>query len=218
MRLLLVEDDPELGRATAEALRVGFALDWVTSAEAAEEALRVVGYDLLVLDVVLPGRSGIDLLRQLRRDAKALPVLLLTARDSTRHKVEGLNAGADDYLVKPFDIEELLARCAALLRRSAGHAEPVIAIGPLRFEPATGQLERDGRSIALSGRERAILATLAASIGRPVSKARIEECVYDWTNNDVDSNVIEVHVANLRRKIGRDAIRTIRGVGYQIDR
>lgn len=218
MRLLLVEDDAQLGRATAEALRADFALDWVQSAEDAEEALRMVAYDLVVLDVVLPGQSGIDFLRRLRLDRKPVPVLLLTARDTTRHKVEGLNAGADDYLVKPFDIEELLARCAALMRRSAGRAETVVTLGALRFEPATGQLERDGEAIVLSARERAILATLVHSLGRPVSKARIEECVYDWSNNDVESNAIEVHIANLRRKIGREAIRTIRGVGYVIDK
>ncbi|MBU0860147.1 MAG: response regulator, partial [Alphaproteobacteria bacterium] len=128
MRLLLVEDDRNLGKATAEGLRESFAVDWVYSAEDAEEALATTPYDLLVLDINLPGASGIDLLTDLRTQKFQLPVLLLTARDATRHKVEGLNAGADDYLIKPFDLDELLARCAALLRRSKGHAEPFITV------------------------------------------------------------------------------------------
>lgn len=217
MRLLLVEDDRNLGKATAEGLRESFAVDWVMSAEDAQDALATTPYDLLVLDINLPGISGLELLQDLRGEKNQTPVLFLTARDATRHRVEGLNAGADDYLVKPFDLDELIARCAALLRRSKGHAEPVMIAGALRYEPATGHVEKDGAAITLSARERAIFDTLMHNVGRPVSKAKIEERVYDWSSDDIESNTIEVHIAALRRKLGRDAIRTIRGVGYMIN-
>lgn len=216
MRLLLVEDDHNLGKATAEGLRDSFAVDWVCSAEEAQDALATTAYDLLVLDINLPGASGLELLGTMRKGKSQTPVLLLTARDATRHKVEGLNAGADDYLVKPFDLDELLARCAALLRRSKGHAEPILTAGLLRYEPATGRLVKDGEDIILSARESAIFDTLMHNVGRPVSKAKIEERVYDWSAEEIESNTIEVHIAALRRKLGRDAIKTIRGVGYMI--
>lgn len=216
MRLILVEDDKHLGKATAEGLKESFAVDWVGSAERAEEALATTDYALMVLDINLPGASGLELLARLRRRKAPLPVLLLTARDALRHKVEGLNAGADDYLVKPFDLDELLARCAALIRRSSGHPAPVIIHGDLRYEPASGHLEKNGETIHLSGRERAIFDCLIRGIGRPVSKASIEQCVYDWSNEDIESNTIEVHIAALRRKLGRDLIKTMRGVGYSI--
>lgn len=218
MRLLLVEDDEHLGKATAEGLKETFAVDWVGSAERAETALATTCYALMVLDVNLPGASGLELLARLRQRKTPLPVLLLTARDSVRHKVEGLNAGADDYLVKPFDLDELLARCAALIRRSSGHAAPVITHGELRFEPATGYLEKNGETIHLSARERAIFDCLIRGIGRPVSKTSIEHSVYDWSNEDIESNTIEVHIASLRRKLGRELIKTLRGVGYIIEK
>jgi DNA-binding response OmpR family regulator len=216
MRLLLVEDDRNLGKATAEGLRDSFAVDWVCSAEEAQDALATTSFDLLVLDINLPGASGLELLAHLRLRKTQIPVLLLTARDATRHKVEGLNAGADDYLVKPFDLDELLARCAALLRRSKGHAEPVITAGSISYEPATGRVEKNGDDVILSARERAIFDTLMHNIGRPVSKTKIEERVYDWSAEEIESNTIEVHIAALRRKLGRDTIKTIRGVGYII--
>lgn len=216
MRLLLIEDDPHLGKATAEGLRGSFALDWVRSAEEAHDAMATTAYDLLVLDINLPGASGLTFLTQLRKGKSQIPVLLLTARDAIRHKVEGLNAGADDYLVKPFDLDELLARCAALLRRSKGIVEPVLSVGALHYEPATGSLQKDGKDILLSARERAIFDTLMHNIGRPVSKEKIEERVYDWSSEEIESNTIEVHIAALRRKLGRDTIKTIRGVGYMI--
>lgn len=216
MRLLLVEDDRHLGKATAEGLEETFAADWVRSAEDAEEALASTNYDLMVLDINLPEKSGLDLLKQLRRQKNAIPVLLLTARDAVYHKVEGLNAGADDYLVKPFDLDELLARCAALVRRSQNLGQPVISIHDLSYEPATGKLEKAGKNILLSGRERAIFDVLAHNIDRPISKAMIEERIYNWSSEEIESNTIEVHVAGLRRKIGRDTIKTIRNVGYMI--
>lgn len=216
MRLLLVEDDRNLGKATAEGLKESFAVDWVRSAEEAGDALSTTKYDLAVLDINLPEKSGLDLLKDLRREKNKLPVLLLTARDAVYHRVEGLNSGADDYLVKPFDLDELLARCAALVRRSQSEGQPIIVIDGLSYEPASGKLERDGKNIMLSGRERAVLDVLAHNINRPVSKAMIEERIYDWGSADIESNTIEVHIASLRRKIGRETIKTIRGVGYMI--
>lgn len=216
MRLLLIEDDQNLGKATAEGLKESFAVDWVKSAEEGQDALATTSYDILVLDINLPGISGIDLLTQLRQNKNQIPVLLLTARDAVRHRIEGLNTGADDYLVKPFDLDELLARCAALVRRARGHAETVIQVADILFEPASGQLEKNGKSVILSGRERAIFDVLIHNVNRPVSKAKIEERIYNWSSEEIESNTIEVHIAGLRRKLGREIIKTIRGVGYMI--
>ncbi len=216
MRILLIEDDKNLGKATAEGLKEAFAVDWVQSAEDAQDALSTTAYGMLVLDINLPGISGLDLLKLLRDQKNQIPILLLTARDAVQHRVEGLNTGADDYLIKPFDLDELLARCAALTRRAQGHAEPVIKVGNVEFEPATGKIELNGKPIALSARERSIFDVLIHNLDRPVSKTKIEERIYDWSSEDVESNTIEVHIAGLRRKLGRDLIRTIRGVGYMI--
>lgn len=216
MRLLLVEDDRNLGKATAEGLKDAYAVDWVRSSEEAGDALGTTSYALIVLDINLPGASGLSLLEGLRRRKDQIPVLLLTARDTVRHRVEGLNAGADDYLVKPFDLDELLARCAALIRRSAGQASPVLTHKTLSYEPATGHLEKDGCPVTLSGRERAVFDCLIRNIGRDVSKEKIAESIYDWSSEDIESNTIEVHIAALRRKLGRDLIKTNRGVGYMI--
>lgn len=216
MRILLVEDDKNLGHATRDGLRESFAVDWVTSAEDAADAMATTGYSLVVLDIGLPGQSGLDFLKKLRQGRDQVPVLFLTARDAVSHRVEGLNAGADDYLVKPFDLDELLARCSALVRRSQGHAEPVIEWGDLTFEPATGATTLAGAAIPLSARERSVLQVLLNNMGRVVSKAQIEQSVYDWSSEDIESNTIEVHISALRRKLGRDLIQTTRGVGYMI--
>ncbi len=216
MRVLLIEDDQNLGKATAEGLREIYALDWVRTAEEAEDTLATTAYALLVLDINLPGMSGLEFLASIRRKKNNIPVLLLTARDAIHHRVEGLNAGADDYLVKPFDLDELMARCAALIRRSGGQAAPVITHRDLMYEPGSGHLELEGHSIILSGRERAIFDILIRNIDRPVSKEKISESIYDWSSEDIESNTIEVHIAALRRKIGKERITTIRGVGYMI--
>jgi DNA-binding response OmpR family regulator len=218
MRILLVEDDQNLGKATEEGLRESFALDWVLNAEDAQDALATTDYVLIVLDINLPGASGLDLLQDLRKAKNQIPVLLLTARDAVRHRVEGLNAGADDYLVKPFDLDELLARCAALIRRAQGDHVPIIEHKNLTYEPATGALTCDGKSIILSGRERSVFDLLIRNIDRPISKNKIMESIYDWSSEDIESNTIEVHIASLRRKLGRDLIKTIRGVGYMIQK
>ncbi|HEY0901771.1 MAG TPA: response regulator [Micavibrio sp.] len=216
MRLLLVEDDKNLGKATAEGLKDLYAVDWVRSAEDAREAIAATAYALIVLDINLPGESGLTFLESLRKNKNTVSVLLLTARDAVRHRVEGLNAGADDYLVKPFDLDELLARCAALIRRSAGQVSPVISCRNITYEPASGHLEKDGHPVILSGRERAIFDCLIRNLGRSISKEKIAESVYNWASEDIESNTIEVHIASLRRKLGHDLIKTNRGVGYMI--
>lgn len=216
MRLLLIEDDRHLGKATAEGLKDSYAVDWVMSAEDAVEAVATHTYDLVIADINLPGQSGLDFLKKRRDQKDQTPILLLTARDAIQHRIEGLNAGADDYLIKPFDLDELLARCAALIRRAHGHAEPVIKIHDILFEPATGKLEKENSTIVLSGRERAIFEVLMHNLDRPVSKEKIEQRIYDWSSEEIESNTIEVHIAGLRRKLGRDLIKTIRGAGYMI--
>jgi len=215
MRILLVEDDQQLGRATEQGLKAAFAVDWVQSAEEAEAALAGINYELLVLDIRLPGKSGLELLRQLRRNNVLVPILLLTARDAIEYRVEGLNAGADDYLIKPFDLDELLARCAALTRRGKV-AAAVIIHNNFRYEPATGYLLCNNEVINLSQREGAIFDCLIRNIGRPVSKDKITESIYDWSSQEIESNTIEVHIASLRRKLGRESIKTMRGIGYSI--
>lgn len=217
MRLLLIEDDQMLGRATLAGLRTAYAADWVTTAEDAQEAIATTAYDLLVLDINLPGLSGLEWLTRLRRAHNDIPCLFLTARDATYHRIEGLNAGADDYLVKPFDLDELIARCAALLRRSQGRARPTIEHGNISYDPIARRVTLDGKSVTLSGREIAVLDYLLHNKGRIVSKQQIEEHIYDWDSGDIQSNTIEVHISGLRRKLGRQFIKTLRNVGYTVE-
>lgn len=216
MRVLFVEDDYNLGKATQEGLKASFAVDWVRNAEDAEEALLTTEYALIVLDINLPEMSGLDLLRIIRKKRNNIPVLLLTARDAIQHRIEGLNAGADDYLVKPFDLDELLARCSALIRRSQGVGSPQINHHGYNYDLNSKILKKDNITIPLSAREGAILDCLIRNIDKPISKTKIEEAIYDWSNENIESNTIEVHVASLRKKIGHDFIKTIRGVGYII--
>lgn len=216
MRVLLVEDDVMLGKATAEGLKTAFAVDWCESAEEAAAALKTTPYDLVVLDINLPGQSGLELLKELRESKDERPVLFLTARDAVRHKVEGLNAGADDYLVKPFDLDELIARAAALIRRSQGRASPEMKRGDITYDPTAKQARKKGKAVKLSGRELAVLEILMSNMGKVISKAQIEDRIYDWGSGDIESNTIEVHISALRRKLGKDLIKTIRGVGYMI--
>lgn len=218
MRILLVEDDDLLGRATQRGLQTAYAADWVTSAEDAGDALATLDYDLLVLDINLPGRSGLDWLADLRNKGSDIPCLFLTARDATYHRVEGLNAGADDYLVKPFDLDELLARCGALLRRAHGRAKPLIEHHGIAYDPVAQRVTKDGAAVALAARELAVLAYLLNNTGHVVSKQQIEQHVYDWSNDDIGSNTIEVYISTLRRKLGRDLIKTVRNIGYVIEK
>ena len=216
MRLLLVEDDIMLGKATAEGLKTAYAVDWCESAEDAAEALKTTPYDLVVLDVNLPGQSGLDLLKTLRKGNDNRPVLFLTARDAVAHRIEGLNAGADDYLVKPFDLDELIARAGALIRRSLGRANPEISCGDVTYDPSAKQAKKKGKTVKLSARELAVLEILMGHIGKVINKTQIEEHIYDWNSGDIESNTIEVHISALRRKLGKDLIKTMRGVGYMI--
>ena len=216
MRLLLVEDDRMIGEGVRKVLRQdGFAVDWVQDGRAAELAIENEVYDLLLLDLGLPGKDGMGVLASLRRRGNTIPVLILTARDAVFDRVKGLDAGADDYLVKPFDLEELAARVRALLRRKSGRADPVVQIGHVTLNPATHEVFLDGKPIALSAREFALLEALTVRPGAVLSRAQLEEKLYGW-NQEVESNTVEVYVHALRGKLGQNFIRNVRGVGYMV--
>jgi len=218
MRLLLVEDDRPLGQAVQAGLRQnGFTVDWVRDGEAANRALTTERFDLLLLDLQLPGCNGLEVLRRLRGHGNQLPVLLLTARDTVQDRVTGLDTGADDYLAKPFDLAELCARIRALLRRGSGRVMPVIVHGPLRLDPAGYQVQFEGEPVALPPREFAVLQLLLENAGRVLSRERLEQALYGW-DMEVDSNTVEVYVHHLRKKFGNNLIRTVRGVGYMVER
>ena len=216
MRLLLVEDDPMIGAGVQSGLRQeGHTVDWVRDGKAAELALASGVHEMLLLDLGLPHKSGLELLSGLRRQGLDLPVLVITVRDSVADRVKGLDAGADDYLVKPFDLDELSARIRALMRRRAGRASPRIEHGPLTLDPATHQVTLNGDPLALSAREFALLHALLEQPGVPLSRAQLEERLYGW-NEEVESNTVEVYIHALRRKLGAEWIRNVRGVGYRI--
>lgn len=217
MRVLLVEDDQLLGDGIRVGLgQDGYAVDWVQDGRAAEHALRSEPYELAILDLGLPDMHGLQLLRRLRADGVTLPVMILTARDTVRDRVCGLDSGADDYLVKPFDLDELLARLRALQRRGGGNPHPVLRHGDLRLDPAAHEVYNGGTRVELAGREFALLHQLLSHRGRVQSRRRIEETLYSW-DKEIESNTVEVHIHHLRRKLGKSLIRTIRGVGYVID-
>ena len=216
MRLLLVEDDAMIGEAIRTGLkREGFAVDWVCDGESAAQVLRTEEFDLLLLDLGLPRKGGLQILGGLRARGQSLPVLIITARDAVSDRVQGLDAGADDYLVKPFDLDELAARIRALLRRKSGHTAPAIEHLGVVLNPATHSVARDGRGIALSPREFALLQLLMERPGTILSRARIEERLYGW-GEEIESNAVEVYVHGLRRKLGADFILNVRGVGYRV--
>lgn len=218
MRLLLVEDDPMVGSALCEGLaQDGFAVDWVKEAAPAWLALATpsASYTVLLLDLGLPGRSGLELLAELRQAGNPIPVLILTARDTVADRVRGLNSGADDYLVKPFELEELIARIHALARRSAGRSEPSIEYGELRLNPLTHEVWQRGQPVELSAREFALLHALMERPGAVLSRATLEERLYGW-GQEVASNAIDVHLHHLRRKLGGRVILTVRGVGFRM--
>ena len=218
MRLLLVEDDRMLGASVQRGLGLqGHAVDWVQDGQAAEAALAGEPYDVVLLDLGLPLKGGMEVLRAHRRRGGPTPVLILTAQDAVADRVAGLDAGADDYLTKPFDLDELAARVRALQRRGEGRASPLVEHGALVLDPAAHEVRLEGAPVALSRREFEILHALLEHPGRPVSRARLEERLYGWADQ-VESNAVEVHVHALRKKLGADLIKTLRGVGYVVPR
>lgn len=218
MRLLLVEDDLMLGEALQDALTPhSYVVDWVKDGESALKSLRRESFEIIILDIGLPGMDGFEVLKNLRSENFELPVLLLTARDSLTDKVTGLDAGADDYLLKPFDLDELLARLRALSRRAAGRAIPFISYGKLRINPENQTVDYDNQPILLARREYMVLIKLLENTGRVLSREQLEQSLYGWMD-EVESNAIEVHIHHLRKKIPMDLIRTLRGVGYTINK
>jgi len=218
LRILLVEDDPLLGDGVRAGLaQEGYAVDWVRDGRAAETALVSGGYDLVVLDLGLPRIPGLEVLDGLRHTGSRVPVLILTARDSVADRVKGLDRGADDYLVKPFDLEELAARVRVLLRRGAGRAAPVIRHADIVLDPASHAVTHKGKLVELSPREFAVLRELLENAGQVLSRARLEQSLYGW-EQEVESNAVEVHVHYLRRKLGSGLIKTLRGIGYMVER
>lgn len=218
MKIILAEDDVLLGNGVRTGLiQEGFNVDWVESGRQALAALASGEYDLMILDLGLPELDGIDVLKSLRGQNNDIPVLILTARDTLADRVSGLDTGADDYLVKPFDLDELFARIRALLRRHTGRATPIIEYGKLRLDPAGHRVTNNGVEIELSHKEYSLLLGLLENTGRVMSRSSLEESLYSW-GEEVESNVIEVHIHHLRKKLGSELIRTIRGVGYTIDK
>jgi two-component system, OmpR family, response regulator QseB len=218
MRLLLLEDDAMIGESVCKGLRQdGFTVDWIQDGRKGEQALGDGVHDLLLLDLGLPGREGLQILHALRQRGNRIPVLVLTARDAVADRVKGLNAGADDYLVKPFDLEELSARIHALLRRHAGRAEPLLQHGELQLNPATREVTLGSQPVSLSAREFALLEALLSRPGAVFSVSQLEEKMYGW-DDEVGSNTVEVYIHSLRKKLGAQFIKNIRGVGYMIPR
>jgi two-component system response regulator QseB len=218
VRVLLVEDDQNLGDGVQAGLvQAGFGVDWAKTCGEGELALAANQYEALVLDLGLPDASGLTLLRSLRGGKNFLPVLILTASDTLADKVRGLNAGADDYLVKPFELDELTARLRALLRRSHQRTSDLITRKGLELDPAARVVRLDGEPVDLPAREFTLLESLLEHQGRVLTRMQLEQSLYGW-NSEVESNAIEVHVHHLRKKLGADLIKTIRGVGYMVPR
>lgn len=218
MRIMLVEDDELLGDGVRVGLtQYGYTVDWVKDGQSALSALLSETFDMVVLDLGLPKRSGLDVLRAIRAKNITTPVVILTARELVEDRVKGLDAGADDYLVKPFDLNELTARIRALQRRSTSRAETQIIYENIVLDPASHSVTLDGEPISISRREFSLLQKLLENAGRVLSRERLTQSLYGW-GDDIDSNALEVHIHNLRKKFGTDLIRTIRGVGYMVEK
>lgn len=216
MRLLLVEDDLMIGESVLDLLRAeGYAVDWVKDGDMADTALDSQNYNLVLLDLGLPRRDGLTVLRRLRARKDRTPVLITTARDAVAQRVEGLDMGADDYIVKPYELDELLARIRALIRRAAGRAEPVYEHLGISIDPATREVTLGGQPVVLSAREWSILELLLARPGLVLSRRQLEEKLYSW-KDDLSSNAIEVYIHGLRKKLGPGLIQNVRGVGYMV--
>ena len=218
MRLLLVEDNESIGKGLYSGLsQAGYAVDWVKDGDTAVSALKNEDYDIAVLDLGLPRRSGLEVLADIREGGKELPVLILTARDTVNDRILGLDHGADDYMIKPFDLDELYARLRALIRRSGGRANPVLNHKDILLDPASHTVTKAGARVDLPPRAFEVLHTLMENQGRVMSRNRLEEAMYSW-KDEIESNAVEVHIHHIRKKLGNDLIRTIRGVGYIMDK
>ena len=217
MRLLLVEDDTMIGEVVLDLLRAEhYAVDWVKDGEMADTALRQSqSYDLVMLDLGLPRKDGLEVLRAMRARKDRTPVIIATARDAVEQRIAGLDAGADDYVLKPYDLDELLARLRALARRAAGRAEPVFEHNGISINPATREVQNAGAAVTLSAREWAVLEALIARPGAVLSRAQLEEKLYSW-RDEVSSNAVEVYIHGLRKKLGSELIQNVRGVGYMV--
>jgi two-component system response regulator QseB len=214
MRVLLVEDDGMIAQGLQTALRqANYAVDWMTDGKSADAALKGSVFDLVLLDLGLPQRDGLDVLRAMRQRGGATPVIILTARDEVQQRIAGLDAGADDYIVKPFDLDEVMARMRSVLRRAAGRGDSAIQHGDLRLDPVSHTVERNGVPISLSAHEFSVLEALLQRPGAVLSRSQLEDRLYGW-DEQIGSNAVEVYIHGLRRKLGNDAIRTLRGVGY----
>ncbi len=218
MRLLLVEDDVMIGEAVLDLLRgEGYAVDWVKDGELADQVLHEQSYDLVLLDLGLPKCDGLTVLERLRARKNRVPVLIATARDALAQRVQGLDRGADDYIIKPYEFDELLARIRALLRRAAGRAEPVYEHLGVSIDPASREVLAQGQPVSLSAREWAVLEPLLARPGMVLSRKQLEDKLYSW-RDEVSSNAVEVYIHGLRKKLGADLIQNVRGVGYMMPR
>ena len=216
MRILLVEDDELIGDGIATGLRDdGHAVDWVQDGDAALAALGTHEYAAVVLDLGLPRRNGLEVLRRMRAGGDRTPVVVLTARASVAERVAGLDAGADDYLGKPFSLDELTARLRAVARRSSGRASPLLKSGCIELDPAAHAVTVSGQPVALSAREFTLMQLLMENAGRVLPRERLEQALYGW-NEEVESNAVEVHIHHLRRKLGKESIVTVRGAGYTV--
>lgn len=217
MRLLLVEDNDALGKGLYAGLTdAGYAVDWVKDGETATSAIFSEEYDVITLDLGLPKKSGIEVLNEIRNREKNVPVLVLTAKDTVNDKILGLDSGADDYMVKPFDLHELVARLKAITRRSKGRASAGISYKDITIDPNSHSVSKNGQHIELSPRAFDVLQTLMENKGRVMSRSRLEESTYSW-KDEIDSNAVEVYIYQIRKKIGSDFIKTIRGVGYILE-
>ena len=218
MRVLLIEDDRMIGTAVQQALKdAAYAVDWVTDGETAIHAAESEAYELALLDLGLPKADGRDVLRRLRGLGRKLPVIIVTARDSVDDRIDGLDLGADDYLIKPFEIRELLARMRAVLRREGSGSTPLLGNGMLGLDPATREASFLGESALLTAREFALLQALLARPGMILSRSELERQVYGW-NEEVESNAVEFLIHTIRKKLGTTVIRNVRGVGWMVDR
>ena len=217
MRILLIEDDTVLGAAVRDQVADGHSVDWVQRLDAAGDAIAGAAFDLVLLDLMLPDGRGIPFLRKLRAKGDVTPVIILTALDQISDRIEGLNAGADDYLVKPFDLAELSARIGSVARRYAGNPNPIVTHGALAIDLAARSIHRDGRPVTLTAREWALFEAFLSRPGQLLSKAQLEDKLYAF-GSDVESNTIEVHVSRLRKKLGAAVIETERGLGYRLGR